>query len=187
MAFFNPLTTEQRVLIQVYSSPETVEAIIVDSLEADVSENENYTFDGNISELTIEDGSKISDHITILPIQADLDLRFSDTPFSKFNPLKSLEAEVGRGRKAALKLIGWHRDKERFILTTSLASFDNMGIKRIEAPRSSADGRSVLCRVTFKEIPVAPRSGLQATGFIKSVITEVEHTIFGPIALGDLS
>lgn len=156
-------------------------------IEADVSESEDHRFPGDVSEIPIEDGSNISDHITILPINLELDLRFSDTPVSKFNPTKFLEAEEGRGRKTALKLIGWQRAKRQFILTTGLASYSNIAIKSISIPRTAADGRSVLCRVVFAEIPVNARSGVGIQGATKSVITEVAHTAFGLIRLGDIS
>lgn len=187
VAFFNPLTTEQRVVIQLLDRTEAVTAEIADRLEVDVSENENYTFSGEISRLPIEDGSQVTDHITVLPFETEMDLRFSDVAFSKFNPLKSLESEAGRGRKAALKLIGWQRSKKTFIITTGLASFNNVAIRRIDVPRSAADGRSILCRTVFAEIPLVVSSGQVQTDIARSVITAVEHTIFGLVSLGDLS
>ena len=190
VAFFNPLTTEQRVLIQLTDRSDFLEATtpnIIDELEADVSESENYRFQGEISQLPIENGSRVADHITILPFEIELDLRFSDLPFSKFNPLKSLEAEAGRGRSLALKLINWQREKKQFIVTTGLASFNSMAISSIDAPRSAADGRSVLCRTMFKEVPLVARSGLDVIGIVRSVISDVEHTAFGLVALGDIS
>ena len=177
MAFFTP--TESRLIIQLDDRS--------DLIEADVSESEDHRFAGDISELTIEDGSNISDHITILPINLELDLRFSDTPVSKFNPLKFLDAEEGRGRKTALKLIGWQRAKRQLIITTGLASYSNIAIKSISIPRTAADGRSVLCRAVFAELPVNVRSGTGIQGTTKTVITEVEHTFLRLVRLGDLS
>lgn len=190
VAFFNPLLTEQRVLIQLVNRSDFLEATVstvVDSLESDVSESETYRFQANVSQLPVENGTKTSDHITTLPFNIELDLRFSDTPFSKFNPLKSLDSAVGRGRQAALKLQRWWKEKQMYILTTSLASFNNVAISSLEIPRTSADGKSVLCRVVFTEIPIVPRSLGNVQGFVRSVIQEVEHTVFGPVSLGDLS
>lgn len=190
MAFFNPLETEQRVLIQLVDRSDAVEASIapvVDTLTPDVSEGEDYRFQGEVSRIPIEDGSMVSDHITIAPFDIELDLRFSDVSFSKFNPLEALNSVSGRGREKALKLISWFRAKNQYILTTSFASFDNVAISQIDVPRSSADGRSVLCRVTFAEIPLVARSGLEVQGLIRSVISAVEHTAFGLVVLGDLS
>jgi hypothetical protein len=190
MAFFNPLETEQRVLIQLVDRSDAVEATIapiIDTLTPDVSENENYRFQGEVSRLPIEDGSQVSDHITVNPFDIELDLRFSDFVFSKFNPLASLDSSSGRGREKALKLISWFQAKRQYILTTSFASFDNVAIRQIDIPRSAADGRSVLCRVMFAEIPLVARSGLEVQGLVRSVISSVEHTAFGLIVLGDLS
>ncbi|MHC4397897.1 MAG: phage baseplate protein, partial [Planctomycetota bacterium] len=158
-----------------------------DIIEADASEAEDHLFSGDVSRLTVEDGSERADNITIRPIQVEADLRFSDVAYSKFNPVKSLESADGRGRKAALKLIGWHRSKRLLSLTTGLAAYSNIAIRQITAPRTSADGRSVLCRVVFVELPVNIRSGAGIQGATKSVITAVEHTAFGLIRLGDLS
>lgn len=177
MALFLPI--ESRLIIQLADRS--------DLIEVDVSESEDHNFPGDVSEIPIEDGSQVTDHITNLPINLALDLRFSDTPVSKFNPLKSLEAEEGRGRKTALKLIGWKLDKRQFIITTGLASYSNIALKSISIPRTAADGRSVLCRAVFAEIPINARSGAGIQGTTKTVITAVEHTAFGLIRLGDIS
>lgn len=176
MAF---LLTESKVLIQLDDRS--------DIIEVDVSEAEDHNFPGDVSEITIEDGSNVVDHITNLPLNLALDLRFSDTPISKFNPLKSLEAFEGRGRKTALKLIGWKLDKRQFIITTGLASYSNIALKSISIPRSAADGRSVLCRAVFAELPINARSGDSVQGTTRTVITAVKHTAFGLVRLGDLS
>lgn len=177
MAFFT--LTEARLIIQLDDRS--------DLIEVDVSEAEDHNFPGDVSEIPIEDGSNITDHITNLPLNLALDLRFSDTPVSKFNPLKSLEAKEGRGRKTALKLIGWKLSKRQFIITTGLASYSNIALKSISVPRTAADGRSVLCRAVFAEIPINARSGAGVQGTTKTVITEVEHTAFGLVRLGDIS
>lgn len=177
MALFLP--TEARLIIQLADRS--------DLIEVDVSESEDHNFPGDVSELTIEDGSNVSDHITNLPINLALDLRFSDTPVSKFNPLKSLETEEGRGRKTALKLIGWKLEKRQFIITTGLGSYSDIALKSISVPRTAADGRSVLCRAVFAELPINARSGAGIQGTTKTVITAVEHTAFGLVRLGDIS
>lgn len=177
MAFFTPI--EARLIIQLADRS--------DLIEVDVSEAEDHNFPGDVSEITIEDGSNITDHITNLPLNLALDLRFSDTPVSKFNPLKSLEAEEGRGRKRAFKLLGWKRAKRQFIITTGLFSYSNIALKSLSIPRTAADGRSVLCRAVFAEIPINARSGAGVQGTTKTVITEVEHTAFGLVRLGDIS
>ena len=158
-----------------------------DIIEADASEAEDHKFSGDVSRLTIEDGSERADHITIRPIVIECDLRFSDVAYSKLNPLKALESGNGRGRKAALKLIGWQRTKRILLLTTGFAAYSNIVVREITAPRTAADGRSVLCRVVFAELPVNVRSGAGVQGATKTVITEVEHTAFGIVRLGDLS
>lgn len=181
LPFFTPV--EARVIIEAVNE----RGVAVDSLEVDASEAEDHRFIGEISTFTLEDGSERADHITIRPIQVEADLRFSDVAYSKFNPLKTLESGVGRGRKNAVKLIGWQRDKRILRLTTGLASYSNIVAREITAPRSSADGRSVLCRVVFQELPVNVRSGVGVGGATTSVIEAVEHTAFGLVRLGDLS
>ena len=141
-----------------------------DVIEADASEAEDHRFIGDVSNFTIEDGSERADHITIRPIQVEADLRFSDVAYSKFNPAKGLESADGRGRKTALKLIEWHRSKRILQLTTGLASYSNIVAKEITAPRSADDGRSVLCRVVFAELPVNVRSGTGIQGATKSCL-----------------
>lgn len=181
LPFFTPV--EARVIIEAIN----VLGIALDSLEADASEAEDHRFIGQASRFTVEDGSERSDHYTVRPIRVECDLRFSDVAYSKFNPLKSLESANGRGRKAALKLIDWNRTGAELRLTTGLASYSSIIAEEVTAPRSSADGRSVLCRVVFAELPINERSGDGIQGASKTVIEAVEHTAFGLIRLGDLS
>lgn len=181
LPFFTPV--EARVIIEAINE----QGISFDSLEADASEAEDHRFVGQASRFTVEDGSERSDHYTVRPIQVECDLRFSDVAYSKFNPLKSLESASGRGRKAALKLIDWNRNGVELRLTTGLASYSPLIAEDVTAPRSSADGRSVLCRVVFAELPVNVRSGAGVQGATKRVIEAVEHTAFGIIRLGDVS
>jgi len=179
MALFLP--TEVKVLIRPADD-------ILDLLEVDASENEDHRFSGEVSELPVEDGSKKVDHITILPIKLEFDLRFSDLAISKFNSLKSLEESAdGRSRKAFEKLLGWQRGKRELIVTSGLASYTNMFISNIDVPRSASDGRSVMVRTVFNELPIVRRSGAGQQGSTKTVISPVEHTAFGLIDLGDIS
>jgi len=179
MAIFLP--TEAKLLIQPADRTEKL-------LEVDASMNEDHRFAGDVSELPIEDGSKVVDHITILPIILEFDLLFSALAISKFNPLKSIEESAdGRDRKAFERLLGWQRGKRELIVTTGLASYTDMFIKNLDVPRSSADGRSTMCRVVFAELPIVARSGAGQQGTTKTVIEPVEHTAFGLITLGDIS
>lgn len=179
MAIFLP--TETKVIIQPTDNTS-------DLLEVDASENEDHRFAGDVSELPIEDGSKVADHITILPIRLEFDLRFTDLAISKFNPLKSLEESAdGRSRKAFEKMLGWQRGKRELIVTTGLASYTNMIIRELDVPRSNPDGRSVMCRTVFAELPIVLRSGAGQQGTTKTVIKAVEHTAFGLVVLGDIS
>lgn len=178
--FFTPI--EARFIIEALDD----NGVTTDVIEADASEAEDHRFVGDVAEFTIEDGSSRVDHITIMPIQIEADLRFSDVAYSKFNPAKSLESADGRGRKAARKIIDWSRNKRFLRLTTGLASYSNIYAKEIVNSRSAGDGRSFLCRVVFAEIPVNSRDG-GAPGAAVRVIEEVEHTAFGLVRLGDLS
>lgn len=181
LPFFGPI--EARVIITAVDD----NGLTIDSIEADASEAEDHRFVGQASRFTVEDGSTRSDHYTVRPVQVEADLRFSDVAYSKINPLKSLESANARGRKAALKLIDWNRNGVQLRLTTGLASYNNIIAEDVTVPRSAADGRSVLCRVVFSELPINVRSGAGVQGATTKVIEAVEHTAFGIIRLGDLS
>ena len=181
MPFFPP--SEAKVIIKVLSAS----GAPVDSIVADVSVSENYSFEGDVSRLPIEDGSRLTDHVTILPIEIELDLIFSDTPFSKFNPTEFLQGAEGLGRKVAKKLIGYQRDVNEIRLVTGFASFSNMVIKKIDIPRSAANGRSVTCRTVFSELQKVQRSTVGGTPITTTVIGDVEHTAFGIVDLGNLT
>lgn len=174
------LPTETRLIIQLADRSAL--------LEVDVSEAEDHIFEGDVSEFPIEDGSKRSDHITIMPIKLEFDLRFTDLAISKFNPLRSIEESAdGRGRKAVQTLIEWHRTKKELIIISGFAAYNNMVIASLRVPRSFADGRSVVARIRFMELPVVARSGAAVQGSTKTVVVDVEHTVRGLVVLGDLS
>lgn len=156
------------------------------SITCDASISEDHVFKNTITKIPIEDGSIVTDHITLEPTRLETVLLFTDTPVSNFDPLEQFNSAEGRGRKIFQQLLKFRNDKAILTVTTGLQGYTNMAIEELSAPRRSGDGKKVQTRCVFSEIPVIERSGSRGDGITKSVIFDVSHTVRGLINIGSI-
>lgn len=156
------------------------------TIEVDVTPTQDHDLNNEISDFPLEDGSIASDHITVLPNVVELDLTFSDTPISKFNPTVQFDSAEGRSRGLFRQLQDIKKNKVKCLLITGLQSYRNMYILKIGVPRRSGDGKKVSCLTTFKELTILTRAGTGIQGVVAPVTADVEHTARGLIEIGDL-
>ena len=156
------------------------------TLEVDVSPTQDHDLENEITAFPVEDGTIVSDHITILPNVVELDLTFSDTPISHFDPTLQFDSAEGRSRALFRQLQDIKNGKVRCTLITGLQSYRNMFIMKIGVPRRSGEGKKVTCLTTFKELIIVSRAGSGIQGVVTPVTTDVAHTAIGLIEIGDL-
>lgn len=156
------------------------------TIEVDATPTQDHNLSNEISQFELEDGSNPSDHITILPNVVELDLTFSDTPISKFNPAAQLDSKEGRSRELFRQLQDIKNNKIKCLLITGLQSYRDMYIRKIGVPRRSGDGKKVSCLTTFKQLIILSRAGTGRQGLTTEVTADVAHTVGGLIELGDI-
>ncbi len=175
MTFFIPF--EIRVLIK----PENGF-----TLEVDVSPTQDHDLNNQMTEFPLEDGSVATDHITVMPNVVELDLTWTDTPISKFNPLTQFQSKNGRSRGLFRRLQDIKNDRIKCVLITGLQSYRDMYIEKISIPRRSGEGKKVSCLTTFRQLIINTRAGIGLQGLASSVTADVAHTFFGLIDIGDI-
>ena len=156
------------------------------TIEVDVTPTQDHDLNNIITDFPLEDGSIAIDHITVLPNVVELDLTFSDTPVSKFNPVVQFDSAEGRSRGLFRQIQDIKNNKVKCLLITGLQSYRNMYILKISVPRRTGDGKKVSCLTTFKELIILTRAGSGRQGVASPVTFNVEHTARGLIEIGDL-
>ena len=132
---------------------------------------EDTTYDNDITENPLEDGTVATDNIINLPIKLNISGRITDTPFivnrvasaafyaargevpNNFSIASSVLPILPGGAESAFQeLVRLRERKSVFKVTMGLRSFSNMGVKSLGNPRISKDGRSVRFNMVLQQI-----------------------------------
>jgi len=156
------------------------------TIEVDVTPTQQHDLNNIMTEFELEDGSKANDHITELPNRVELDLTFSDTPISKFDPTVQFQSAEGRSRTLFRQIQDLKRNKVKCLLVTGLQAYNDMYIEKLGVPRRSGDGKKVSCVTTFRQLIFLTRAGTGLQGLATETTFDVSHTVRGLISLGDI-
>ncbi len=140
----------------------------VGSIELDVSINEEHDFDTVISTNPTEDGVEHADNIILLPVILSMTARVSDASMVPLVPSfgsKSIDAYNA--------LVEVQTNKRLVEVFTGIRTYENMFIKRITVPRSSADGNSLRFELSFQELLIIGDNSANNRELISS---EIVHT-----------
>lgn len=124
--------------------------ITINGFAIDASLSEDHTFDNEITEYPIEDGSVITDHVRRKPTQVVIEGLVSDTPLETIAALR--EAGTKPSADALQELLGISDDGEPVTIETSLQTYTQMMLLSLVIPRDSMTVNSLRFRATFKEI-----------------------------------
>ena len=161
---------------------------ITETIVVDASLSENHIYRNTSSSIQVEDGSKISDHITIEPDRLEMTILFSDTPTSNYDPTEQFDSEEGRSKKLFEKLKAIRDKKQIVTVITGLIPHRGVSLTELSVLRQSGDGKKIECRCIFEQIPRVTKEGNippQKEDVIIS--TDVNHTAVGLVALGTIS
>lgn len=156
------------------------------SFEVDVTPTQDHDLNNEMTQFPLEDGTRATDHITVLQNAVELDLTWTDTPISKFNPTTQFQSKEGRSRDFFRKLQDIKNNRIKCSLITGLQSYKDMYIEKISIPRRAGDGKKVSCLTTFRQLIINSRAGSGRQGLVSPVTADVEHTVRGLIELGDV-
>lgn len=131
----------------------------------DASVSESHTFESEVTEFPVEQGSAISDNIRPKPIVVTLEGVVSDTPIGNMAVLRNQlgdPAADGTGGQLhyvpstdALKALLAIRDaRQPVTIATTLQRFENMALTNLEIPRDAQTGAALRFTATFQQITI---------------------------------
>ena len=130
----------------------------------DVVMNETPSFNSTATENLIEDGAKISDHVTIDPVRLSLSGIVSNTPVSIDR--ENIGNELANPAKDAYEFLKRLRDNgEPFDLVTGFDIYTSMIIEKLSAPRTASNGSSLFFDLQLKQIRIVSSSIVTVTKF----------------------
>ncbi len=134
----------------------------------DAALSEDHSFDSDITENPVEDGTIVSDNQVLLPILLEMECRITDATatLARIN-------FPGRSSEAYKELIALQKRKETISVVTGLNVYQNMLIKRLGFPRTSRDGNSIRFTISLKELLVV---GEEAATNRELISSDVAHT-----------
>ncbi|HEY1815558.1 MAG TPA: hypothetical protein VGG74_24590 [Kofleriaceae bacterium] len=137
-------------------------SIIVGGYTIDASIREVHTFESEVTQFPVEQGSPISDNVRPKPITVQLEGIVSDTPLPPIVQSREVEV-VGSGPgdddsppsvDAIAALLAIRDAREPVPISTALKSYDNMALQNLEIPRDSTTGEALRFTATFVQIVI---------------------------------
>lgn len=126
--------------------------------EVDAAINEDHDLSAEVTEFPVEKGSIISDHMIIKPDEITISCVFSDTPVS-FKSFAGVTIDYYKeADRPSVKRYEWFKDAQAngtlIDVTTTLAVYTDMVIKRVSTKRNVETTNGLVCDVTLKKIVI---------------------------------
>ena len=148
--------------------------IMIGTYVIDASITESHTYESQVTEFPVEQGSAISDNVRPMPISVTIEGIVSDTPIGIMADLRNNEhgdqaflpttdAATAKARgdlqsapsiDALAAMLAIRDARQPVPIVTSLASFDNMVLINLEVPRDATTGYALRFTATFKQITI---------------------------------
>jgi hypothetical protein len=125
---------------------------MIDGFLVDCLLDSDHTFDSEITDNPIEDGSNPSDNIQNKPLIVTMECVVSNTPIGQLADLRDKVSEPGDD--CYEHLLGVRNAREPVTIRTALRTFANMGLKHLSIPQRSGRGDELRFTVTFKELDI---------------------------------
>lgn len=139
--------------------PKRPSPITIGDYTIDASLTETHTFESEVTEFPVEQGSAISDNIRPKPIVVVIEGIVSDTPIGKIADLRNSEGDAGGldylPSIDALSYLMLVRDNRQPVpITSSLKRFENMVLTNLEVPRDAKTGAALRFTATFQQVTI---------------------------------
>lgn len=125
---------------------------LIDGFVIDCLLSDNHTFESEITEFPVENGSTISDNIRNKPLVVAMECIVSNTPLEEADQFRADGSVPADDAYAMLKSI--RRDRRLVQIATSLDHFDNMGLESLTIPRAAGRGDELRFTATFKQVQI---------------------------------
>ncbi|HEY1814902.1 MAG TPA: hypothetical protein VGG74_21290 [Kofleriaceae bacterium] len=136
-------------------------SIVIGAYTIDASIREVHTYESEVTQFPVEQGSPIADNVRPKPITVQLEGVVSDTPLP---PIAQGRDVVGSGQGdgddsppsvgALAALLAIRDAREPVTISTALKSYDNMALQNLEIPRDTTTGEALRFTATFVQIVI---------------------------------
>jgi hypothetical protein len=124
----------------------------IGALALDAALSENHSFESEVSQFPVEDGSIITDHIVNKPDSVTINGLVTDSPID----LAVLFSSLGSVRsQAAFELLEeLHRTREPVKIVTNLKVYESMAMRSLSIPKNAKVGSALEFTATFVQIRI---------------------------------
>jgi hypothetical protein len=131
----------------------TIEQLaMVDDFLFDCLLSDDHTFESEVTELPVEDGSNFSDNIYNKPIMVTMDVIVSNTPL---NPILGVrDPSTTPVNEAYARLLQVRDNRKPVTIRTSLQTWTSMALKTLSIPRRSGEADALHVTATFKQVTI---------------------------------
>lgn len=138
-------------------------SVSIDGYDIDVFVTEEHSHECEVTELPIESGSDVSDHVRVKPDSVSVEGIVSDTPIGRVSEVRQPDFDAGlMPSDAAYDYLKRLRSERRtFVVVTSRAVYDSMVFQSLNVTETADNGDILRFRAVFKQIVV--RSNARAT------------------------
>lgn len=143
--------------------------ILLDGYAIDMAKTEEHVLDSEATTYPIEDGSDVTDHVRLLPIQVTVEGIVSDTPIGDMVLIRQAELPIlafsdpttatvvtaTRHSEAALaKLKSIRAARRPITIVTALQTYKNMVMTSLSIPLSRETGKALRFNATFQQVEI---------------------------------
>lgn len=130
----------------------------IGGITVDATINDSVSYDSGITSFPIEDGSYISDHITLQPYSVSINGIITDTPFFLPNIFENVafnSSSVSRVKNAYEELLTLYINKEPFTVITGLDIYSDMFFTSFNIARDANTGHALSFDAKFEKVNYA--------------------------------
>jgi|LSPZ01.1.fsa_nt_gi hypothetical protein len=133
----------------------------IGGFEIDAFISENYSFSNSVTDIPVEDGSNIADHVVEEPDEIQINGFIGNAEFTVWEgPFPESAADVAqvdrkeRIRAAYLELLRLKRERQPVEVVTGLDTFQTMIITSFDIGRDAETGANLPFAMSFKKIKI---------------------------------
>jgi hypothetical protein len=150
--------------------------ITINDYVLDASVTETHTYESEVTEYPVEQGSAITDNIRPKPIVVVVEGLVSDTPIGKMADLRNSQGGDPQGvmnflpsTDALAAMIAIRDARQPVTIVTSLSRFESMAMTNLEIPRDASTGAALRFTASFQQVTIV--STLRVTVNLKRTAT----------------
>lgn len=126
--------------------------ITIDGFRIDVTVQETYTLNSEVTKHPVESGADVTDHVRALPIVIGMDCIVSDTPVGDL--VLERDPDVIPSEECYAHLRDVVKARGPITIETVRGVFDSMVLRDLEITESAANGDALRFRVVFEELVI---------------------------------